>query len=427
MALLVLYVALALVVSFFCSLLEAALLSTTPSYVSLLAKERPQVAERLKALKADLDRPLAAILTLNTFAHTLGAAGAGAQAARLYGDAFLGVFSFVLTLLILVGTEIIPKTLGATHWRGLAPFVTRVLPPMIAVMYPFVWLSQRLSRLLRRGEGEAPAETMSRDEFVAMADMGAEQGAIEERERRILEHLLLFRTLHVHDVMTPRTVLVAYPEGMTVAEASQAGLPFSRIPVYERDRDHVTGYVLEDDVLGALAEGRGAEPLAALRRDVLSVPESLPLPDLFDRLLARRQHLALVVDEYGGTAGVATMEDVVETLLGLEILDESDRATDMQALARARWARRSARMGMGPDGMPHAADSLPALLSADPEAAGEMIDEGLEEAMEWTSEGGPAERPRDVPEPVEPEPDEPPPAVREEATAWPDERMRRDA
>ena len=378
MGLLLLYVGVAHAVSFLCSLLEATLLTSTPSYVRSLATEQPGLAARIKSLKDDVDRPLAAILTLNTFAHTIGAAGAGVQAAKVFGDAAVGVFSVVLTITILLLTEIIPKTLGATYWRSLLPFTARILPLMIAALYPLVRLSQGLSRLLQRGEKHGD---VSRDELVAMADMGAEQGVIEDRERRILEHLFRFRTLRAGDVMTPRTVVVAYPREQTVGATVAGGIPFSRLPVFDGDRDHVTGYVLEDDVREAHAEGRAEAPLDALRRDVLTVPEPMPLPDLFDHLLARREHLALVVDEYGGTAGIVTMEDIVETLLGLEILDEGDRAADMQAFARQRWARRAARLGIAvgvtrPDGTPDPAGSLPALLSPDPEAAGDLIDHG---------------------------------------------------
>ena len=392
MGLLFLYVGVALVVSFVCSILEATLLSTTPSYVRVLATESPETADRLKRLKDDIDRPLAAILTLNTFAHTIGAAGAGAQAAKVFGDAAVGAFSFVLTLAILLLTEIIPKTIGATYWRGLLPMAVRVLPPMIGVMYPLVVLSQGVARLLSRGEKQ---NDVSRDELVAMAEMGAEQGVLEDRERRILEHLFRFRTLRARDVMTPRTVLVSYPQDQTVSETVAGGLPFSRLPVYEGDRDHITGYVLEDEVLERHATGGPGALLADLRRDVLTVPDSLPLPDLFDRLLARREHLALVVDEYGGTAGIVTMEDVVETLLGLEILDEGDLNADMQALARQRWARRAARLGIEIDGTPHPADSIPALLSDDPEAAGAMIERGHRPAGEAEARTGPTPPLRD--------------------------------
>jgi len=378
MGLLLLYVGVAHAISFLCSLLEATLLTATPSYIRSLATERPALAARVQALKSDVDRPLAAILTLNTFAHTIGAAGAGAQAAVVFGSAYVGAFSVVLTITILLLTEIIPKTLGATYWRGLLPFTARILPPMILALYPLVAVSRWISRRLQGGRAHGD---VSRDELVAMADMGAEQGVIEDRERRILEHLFRFRTLRAGDVMTPRTVVVAYPREQTVGATVAGGIPFSRLPVFDGDRDHVTGYVLEDDIREAHTDGRADDALDVLRRDVLTVPEPMPLPDLFDHLLARREHIALVVDEYGGTAGIVTMEDIVETLLGLEILDEGDRAADMQAFARQRWARRAARLGIAvgvtrPDGTPDPADSLPALLSHDPEAAGDLIDHG---------------------------------------------------
>lgn len=393
MGLLLFYVSLALAVSFLCSILEAVLLSATPTYARSLAAEQPALASRVEALKSDVDRPLAAILTLNTFAHTLGAAGAGAQAAAVFGSAYLTAFSVVLTVAILLLTEIVPKTLGATYWRGLLPFAARVLPPLIVAMAPLVAVSRWISRRL---QGGAAHGVVSRDEIVAMADMGAEQGVIEDRERRILEHLLRFRTLDADDVMTPRTVVVGFPHQATIGEAVAAGMPFSRLPLYDGDLDHVTGYVLEDDIREAHAAGRVAEPLDALRRDVLTVPGPMALPDLFDHLLARREHLALVVDEYGGTAGIVTMEDVVETLLGLEILDETDDAADMQTMARQRWARRAARLGVGTtraDGTPDPAGSVPALLSPDPVAAGALIDQRQHATDALPHDLTPAERP----------------------------------
>ena len=343
LTLLVVYVALAIGVSFLCSVLEAVLLSVSPAYVGALEAESPAVAVRLKALKADVDRPLAAILSLNTVAHTIGAAGAGAEAAGYFGDAAIGVFSAVLTLGILVLSEIIPKTLGAVYWRGLAPAVARVLPVLIWITYPLVLLSQGITKLIARGEKEG---AVSREELAALAQIGTEEGVFDETEGRILRSLFRFRQLKARDVMTPRTVLVAYPEATPVSAIAADGQPFSRLPLYDGDRDTVTGYVLRDDVLRAVAEGRPETPAAEIARDILTVPDALPLPDLFERLLERREHLALVVGEYGGTAGVATVEDVVETLLGLEIRDETDSDDDMQAAARARWADRAKRMGI---------------------------------------------------------------------------------
>ena len=346
MTLLTLYIVLAIGVSFLCSVLEAVLLSVTPAYVGNLAVTKPVVAERLKGLKSDVERPLAAILSLNTVAHTIGAAGAGAQAAAVFGSASLGVFSAVLTLGILVLSEIIPKTLGAVYWRGLAPLVSRVLPVLIWITLPLVWLSQGLTKLLARGEKE---NSVSREEIAALAQIGHEEGVFDASESRILASLLQFSSLHARDVMTPRTVVVAYDETTPLAEIAAADRRFSRLPVYAGDRDHVTGFVLRDEILEAVAAGQGEAPASSLRRDVLTVEEGLALPDLFERFLERKEHLAVVVGPYGGTAGVVTVEDVVETMLGLEIVDEADREHDMQAVARARWRSRAEKLGLTHD------------------------------------------------------------------------------
>ena len=278
LTLLVLYITLAIGVSFLCSVLEAVLLSVSPAYVGTLSASRPATADRLRALKADVERPLAAILSLNTVAHTIGAAGAGAEAAAYFGDGAIGVFSAVLTLGILVLSEIIPKTLGAVYWRGLAPLVARILPLLIWITIPLVWLSQGITKLIARGEKEG---AVSREELAALAQIGHEEGVFDDAESRILQSLFRFRSLTTRDVMTPRTVVVAYPEATAVREIAGDGTPFSRLPLYEGSRDRVTGYVLRDDVLAAVAGGRGDEPASALRRDVLTVPDSLPLPALF--------------------------------------------------------------------------------------------------------------------------------------------------
>lgn len=343
LTLLIIYVALAIGVSFLCSVMEAVLLSVTPAYIGALEGGNPTAAERLKALKADVDRPLAAILTLNTVAHTIGAAGAGAEAAAYFGNAYVGIFSAILTLGILVLSEIIPKTLGAVYWRALAPGVGRLLRPLIWVLYPLVVLSQWITKLIARGEKE---NQVSRAEFAALATLGAEEGVFNSQESRILQSLLRFNELVARDVMTPRTVMVAFPTTKPVREINDAQLRFSRFPIFEENRDHVTGYALRSDILRTVAEDRGDTPVGQIQRDVLTVPEMLPLPRLFERFLERKEHLALVVDEYGGTQGIATMEDVVETLLGLEIVDEADTVHDMQVLARERWVERARALGL---------------------------------------------------------------------------------
>lgn len=343
LTLLIIFVAVAIGVSFLCSIMEAVLLSVTPAYIGALEAERPDAAGRLRELKDDIDRPLAAILTLNTVAHTIGAAGAGAEAAAVFGNAAIGIFSALLTLGILVLSEIIPKTLGAAYWRGLAPLVSRMLKPLIYMLYPLVLMSQWFSNMLTRGEKEGD---VSREELAALADIGAREGVFGDKEARLFKSLLLFESLRASDVMTPRTVVVAFPETATAHDLVEAKRPFSRYPIYSENRDDITGYVLLNDALTQVADDTHDTPLADLRRDLVAIPENQSLLEVFERLVEGREHIALVVDEYGGTAGIATMEDVIETLLGLEITDETDKNEDMQTLARDRWRERAAHLGL---------------------------------------------------------------------------------
>jgi CBS domain containing-hemolysin-like protein len=345
MALLIFYVVLALGVSFLCSIMEAVLLSVSPSFVARMEQERGLLGQKLRALKDDVDRPLAAILSLNTIAHTVGAAGAGAQAAAVFGDVYVGVISAVLTFLILVVSEIIPKTLGALYWRQLAPLVVRLLVPTIWAMWPLVKLAQGLTRLLARGKKRV---LVSREEFTALAELGAQEGVFHEDESRILRNLFRFGQIRAGDIMTPRTVLFTLPAAQTVGEALQAHpeMRFSRIPIYGTNRDDITGFVLKTDLLLQAAQQQPGTPLADLKRPLLVVPRDLPLRDLFEQLMNDRAHVALVVDEYGGTAGLVTLEDLVETLLGLEIVDEADAVHDMQEWARQQWRNRARRLGL---------------------------------------------------------------------------------
>ncbi len=370
MGLLLLYVALAIGVSFLCSIMEAVLLSVTPSYVAALEREGSAVGKRIHQFKENVDRPLAAILSLNTIAHTVGAAGVGAQAAIVFGEAYTGIIAGVLTLLILVLSEIIPKTLGAVYWRTLTPVIVRLLTATIIVMWPLVKLSQGLTYLLSQDEDQA---AFSREEFTAMAELGEEEGVFEEKESRILRNLFRFNSLRVKDVMTPRTVIFQLPQQKTIGDVVEEHdeFRFSRIPVYEDDPDDITGYVLKDEMLLRAAQEEFDVSLSEISRDILVVHETLPLPDLLERLLDRLEHIALVVDEYGGVAGVVTMEDVVETLLGLEIVDEADSVEDMQALARKQWFKRARELGMVSD------EALEAPTNADSEAPNETV---LEEA-----------------------------------------------
>lgn len=347
--LLIVYVLLAIVTSFACSIAEAVLLSITPSYIEGLKAEKPTVAALLRKLRIDqVDQSLAAILTLNTIAHTVGAIGSGAEAVQVFGSTWVGVFSAVMTLMILFLSEIIPKTIGAVHWKSLAALTARFVRMLIIVLYPLVWVSERLTRLF---SGSGKGHQFSRQEFLAMARVGEQAGRIEKEEFRILRNLFKFSSLRIQDIMTPRTVISAVAQNQTVNDAMGriTSLPFSRFPVFGRDLNDITGLVLKDDLLLTSAQGNGDTPLSELRRDVLFVPESVSLSVLLEKLLDDRQHLAVVVDEYGGTLGLVTLEDLVETLLGLEIMDETDEVPDLQAYARTKWRERAEGLGLALD------------------------------------------------------------------------------
>jgi CBS domain containing-hemolysin-like protein len=335
LTLLILFVVLAIGVSFLCSILEAVLLSITPSFVESANEDRPKLAESLRKLRSDIERPLAAILSLNTIAHTVGATGAGAQAALVFDDAGVGVFSAVLTLAILVLSEIIPKTLGATYWRALAPFAVRVLPWLIAAQLPLVWMSQGITRFLTKGD---PKHEVSREEISALATVGNRLGIVEEDETRVVTNLFQLPEISAREVMTPRTVIEHVSEEMSVGEVvkSRESYPFSRMLVTGASIDEVSGFLLTRDLLLTAVNGRNDASVSTLRRDILRISENEDLDSLLEKLMGNDAHIALVQDDYGGTAGLITMEDVLETLLGAEIVDEHDEVEDLQKLARQR-------------------------------------------------------------------------------------------
>ena len=344
--------------SFLCSILEAVLLSITPAYVGIQEQTDSHIAADLVRFKDDIDRPLAAILTLNTIAHTVGAIGVGSQAALIFGESMLEIagvpiislealIAGLMTLAILIFSEVIPKTIGANKWEALTPFTIASLKIMLVVLAPLVWTSQYITRHLKKDKDKP---VLSRTDFLAMAKLGTESGVLEESEQTIIHNLLRFSKVLVKDVMTPRIVVNTASEEITVREFQNvnSNLPHSRIPVYREKNDNITGYVLRDDILLNLAETQDHIMLKALRRDIIVVHRTVPIPDLLDTFLIKKEHMALVVDEFGGMEGIVTMEDIIETLLGLEIVDESDNEADMQALARSNWERRAKRLGIIP-------------------------------------------------------------------------------
>ncbi|MEM9368528.1 MAG: CNNM domain-containing protein [Planctomycetota bacterium] len=353
MALLLTYLFLSIGFSFYCSVAEAVLLSVSPSFIATLKRTRPGAAERLEKLKSNIDRPLAAILSLNTIAHTIGAAGVGAQSANLFepgDDSFLsknavGIASAVMTLLILVFSEIIPKTIGALYWRGLSPSVSKSVSWLILLLYPLVWMSEQLTRLLAGGE---KGHQITRDELSAMAVLGQKEGVLAAHEVRIYQSLLKLTDLSTKDIMTPRVVVIGLKETTTVAEfvASIEQFPVSRVPVYRAKLDDADSFVLKTDVLLAHAQGDSDTPIEQFKRKLPTVRDEEALPTLFNRLLSERQQIAMVVDQFGTAAGIVTLEDLVETLLDVEIVDESDHQIDMQSFARERWQKRIDRAGI---------------------------------------------------------------------------------
>ena len=294
--------------------------------------------------KADIDKPLAAILSLNTIAHTLGAAGAGAQAIQLFGELYFGVISAVLTLLILIFSEIIPKTLGARYWQQLAPVCGHILRWVQWSMYPLVVAAKSLTGWLAPPSEEP---TLSRDDFHVLASMGRQEGIIDAGEARAIEALLAFRGLVARDVMTPRTVMATLSADMIVGEISPTdpALRFSRIPIYQNGSDDLIGFVRKVEIYVEAAAGRGKTRLVELNHDFLSVLENKPLPDLMQKMVSERVSISLVVNEYGDPLGITTMEDLVETMLGMEIVDESDNHIDMQERARELWKLRARASG----------------------------------------------------------------------------------
>lgn len=349
LSLLLLFFALAIAFSFLCSLWEAVLLSVTPSYAQTKLAEGAALGRKLNSFKTDIDRPLAAILTLNTIAHTAGAIGVGEQATLIWAESHPMITSVAvpasMTMGILVLSEIIPKTLGAVYWRELAPFTVMSLGLLLAAFAPLVWMSQLLTRLLKK---DASMTVLSRSDFLAMAQLGEREGVIERSESEIIANLLRFRTIKARHIMTPRMVVLTAPAewSLTTFHRENPDLRVSRIPVYEGETDRVVGYVLKSDVLTAIVNGEGERPLRSLMRDIPVVPVTLAIPELFRRFLAAREQIALVVDEFGGMAGIVTMEDVIETLLGMEIVDESDATEDMQLLARQIWEKRALELGI---------------------------------------------------------------------------------
>ena len=336
MTLLLIYLFAALITSFLCSIMEAVLLSTPISYLRSKFENGDKSAGTMLKQKEDIDKPLSAILSLNTIAHTVGAAGVGAQAIVVFGEGYFGIVSAVLTILILVLTEIIPKTLGASYSKSLVGISSKVINIMVLVSYPIVVVSSIITKMLSRSKAEL---TTSREEVSALASIGTEEGIFAENENKIIQNLLKLKNIKVSEIMTPRVVVVTASEDMTLEKflENKEFLHFSRIPIYKTNKDNITGYVFRAMVFEKLAEDQFDLKLKDIKRDILTFRKNTTLFKAWDEMLAKREHISLVIDEYGGMDGITTLEDIIESLLGFEIIDEKDQIDDMQQYALERW------------------------------------------------------------------------------------------
>ena len=338
MTLLFLYLTIAIGVSFLCSILEAVLLSITPSYVEQLSASNPRSGKVLTKVKDNLDESLSSILILNTFAHTMGAAGVGAQAIRIFGEKWETLIAVLLTLVILYFSEIIPKTLGATFWRTLATPSAYTISWLIKLVYPLVFLATGITRLFSQNK----ENEITREEIIALASLGHKDGTLFTQENEYLSNLLKLREIKTEQILTPRTVVHMLHEELTVSEALdlEKTRQFSRIPVYGENIDDIKGKVLLNHLFEAERSGNGDQAISGLIDSLMRVSEKLPVQQLLDLFIKNHIHLFLVEDKYGQTAGIVSLEDAIETLIGREIIDESDTVTDLQALARGNYRDR---------------------------------------------------------------------------------------
>lgn len=349
MELLFLYAFVSIFFSFLCSILEAAFLSITPSYIQVKSREGKAYAQTLANFKQDVDKPLIAILTINTVAHTVGAILVGVQAEKVYGDGgnAVGIVSALMTLAILVLSEIIPKTIGATYWKSLGNFTAQTLKLFVfPLKYTgILWLMMLTTKMIGKS---AHVSSMSREEFMAITDVAEEEGVFEGKETTVIKNMLVFEKVLAKDIMTPFSVALTEDENQSIENfhKKHKNLKFSRIPLYDKRENNITGFILKDDVLEEMIEDKGSKQLSDIKREIPITSQTKPIPELFDRFIKQRTHLAMVVDEYGNTVGLVTMEDIIETLLGLEIMDESDSIEDMQILARKNWEKRAEKLGL---------------------------------------------------------------------------------
>lgn len=338
MTLLFFYLFGALGISFLCSILEAVLLSTPMSFISMKESQGDKTAPLLHKYKNDIDRPVAAILALNTIAHTIGAAGVGSESTRIFGEEYFGIISAVLTFLILIISEIIPKTIGASYWRRLAIPCTRIIQVLVTICYPLVLMSEVITKVFSTKGKQA---TVSREEVSAMVHVGTEEGIFKEQENTTIQNFLTTANVTANKIMTPSIVVASAPASTTMKEfhKNKQFNPYSRILIYDDNKDYITGYILRASVLEKLAEDKFSMTLSSIRRPIISFREDSSVAEIWEKMIGSKEHISIITDEYGCLRGIVTMEDVIETMLGVEIVDENDTTTDLQKFAREKWQK----------------------------------------------------------------------------------------
>ena len=320
-----------------CSVLEATLLSTPLSYITGLEEQGVKGAERLKRLKQNSDRPISAILCLNTIANTVGASIVGSLVSEVYGDALVGIFSTIFTLAILIFSEIIPKTVGSSYWRSLALPASAIISMMIFISFPLVWILEHLQRLISSNSNQI---SVSREDISAMVSVATEEEVIEKDEKKMIQNLLKLDEVTAHEIMTPSVVVEMVPGTMTIREFYDSENTHSRILIYDEENDeYVTGYVLRQEVLEKMAEDKFDSTLDDIIRPIMTFGEEDSVADIWEKLLEKKEHISAILDEYGSLRGIVTMEDVIETMLGQEIVDEKDEVVDMQEYAKDQWEK----------------------------------------------------------------------------------------
>ena len=312
-------------------------MSTPMSFISMKENEGNKTATLMKRYKNNVDRPVGAILSLNTIAHTIGSAGVGAESIKIFGEEYFGLISAILTLLILVLSEIIPKTIGASYWRSLAMTSTKIIRVLIFITYPLVLLSEVITKIFTPKNHQV---SVSREEVSAMVDVGTTEGIFRESESKIIKSCIHLAGVKAREIMTPSIVVETANTSLTIKEFyDQQTWNFSRIPVYDTNKDYIVGYVLKDMVLKALSDDKFDTKLSDMIRPILSFNEDDSVYQIWEKMLEKREHISIIVDEYGCLRGVVSMEDIIETMTGVEIVDEDDVAVDMQAFAKEKSRR----------------------------------------------------------------------------------------